>query len=141
MTQTAVANRKTATILHLALTLGPVLFIGVAAYLRLRPGATPPPGMSHPEILQYVAYLVAVSGFGMALMLRSRLEPNESGQDEAAWWTINQPKMIVIWALIEGPMLLAGIVFLLQGSLPVVVAVGGCGFLLMLLTAPSRLSR
>lgn len=136
----AVADRKTSSLIHLALTLGPLLFISVVAWLRLGPEARTPAAMSHPEVLQYVAYLVAASGFGMALMLRARFQPLEVGEDEAAWWVRNQPKMVAMWALIEGPMLLAGVVFLLQGQLPVVIAVGGLGFVLLLLTAPSRLS-
>ena len=132
-------SRHTATILHLALLLGPLLFYGVVAWLRLRPGATPPPALAEADILRIACYAVTAAMFAGALMLRLKIQPPAGGEAETAWWGKHQGKALVVWALVEGGMLLGGVVFLLLGDIATIIGVGGAGALLMLLTAPGRL--
>ena len=132
-------SRQTATILHLALLLGPLLFYGVAAWLRWRPGATPQPALAGADVLRLACYAVAATMFAGALMLRLKIQPPTAGEDETAWWGKHQGKALVVWALVEGGMLLGGVVFLLLGDIATIIGVGGAGTLLMLLTPPGRL--
>lgn len=81
----------------------------------------------------------ALAGYGAALVLRGRIQPPDGGTPEDAWWTANQTRMLLVWALVEGPMLLGGVVYLLQGDLATLVTVVGAGLLLMILHAPARL--
>ncbi len=134
-------SRTTATILHLALLLGPLVLVGVAVAWRGAPGssfrvAPPVPASS----LRLVGGVVAAACYGAALLLRSRLIPPAGDQPEHEWWAANQPRAVVLWALIEGGMALGGVIFLLSGDLPALLGITGAGLLLMLAFTPQRLA-
>lgn len=133
------ANRQTAIMLHLSLLMGPLLLIAVAAWIRLRPGAGPSPVTGDSTVLRYACYAVAASAYALAVLFRLRIPVRDSAEDETAWWGRHQARALVVWALIEGGMIFAGVVFLLTGDLPTLVSVGGTGLVLMLVTAPGRL--
>ena len=62
------------------------------------------------------------------------------GQPENEWWAANQQRAVVLWALIEGAMLLGPLIFLLSGDLPALLGITGAGLLLMLAFTPQRLT-
>lgn len=132
-------TRATANLMHLALLLGPLLLIGVVAWLRLGPDARPMAPIHGAEVLPLITYVVGAMSYGMALVFRGRIPALAPGDDENAWWARNLSRALVVWAMAEAPMILAGIVFLLLGNLTVLAVVAGAGFLIMLLTAPARL--
>jgi hypothetical protein len=134
------ANRQTAMIIHLSMILGPILFAGVTSWLRLRPGALPIRVIPGADALRLVSYLMAATAYTIALFLRTRFTPISPSDNAATWWEVQQPRMVLLWSLIEAPMLLGCVVFLLQAHLPTLVAVTGTGLVLLLLTAPGRLS-
>lgn len=142
MSQTpAGPNRTTATILHLALMLGPLVLVGVAVVLRAAPDSPFRLRSGMPlATLRLVGGVVAAGCYTAALLLRGRLDPPAGGESEDHWWAANQPRAVVLWALIEGAMLLGGVLFLLSGDLPILLGVTGTGLLLMLAFTPQRLA-
>lgn len=134
-------SRATATILHLALMLGPLLLIGIAVVLRRAPGSSfaAAPAIP-PATLRLAAGAAAAAMYGVALLLRSRLSPPANGQPEDGWWADNQPRAVVLWALIEGGMLLGSVAYLLSGDLPLLLGISGAGLVLMLAFTPARLA-
>jgi hypothetical protein len=126
-----------ARIIHLALMAGIVLFVATTTFVSRKSA----PATSAPSAaLIYAPFFVGASAFMAALFLRGRLLPRPADMSEDDWWLANQQRVIIVWALLEGPCLFGVASYYITGHpLPLVVTVAG--LLLFLLTAPGRLAR
>jgi hypothetical protein len=110
--------------------------IATSAALIIR-GRTAPTRV--PQLLLYAPLVVGAATFGAAFAVRSGIEPPGSGVAEDAWWSVQFPRALVVWALIEGASMFGAAVFLICGAyLPLAPTV--VGFLLLALVAPARLA-
>ncbi len=126
----------TARIVHLALVMGVLLFLGVAVLLRSSMPASAP---NITQLLQLVAFVVGAAAVGVALVFRGKIPPRQPAESIDAWWQANLSRAILLWALTEGPSLFGVVAFLLTGSYaPLVVT--GVGLILLATMAPARLA-
>lgn len=122
-----------ARIVYLSLVASVLVFTGVATVVRgIQPWEIPPS-------LVYAPFVVGAVLFGAALACRGRLTQLGQGISEEEWWRANLPRAILVWGLLEGGALFGAVLcFSSRSYLP--LAVTGCGLLLLVLTAPSRLT-
>ena len=137
------ASLKTARVLAAAMTFG-VVALWVAAWLVSKGGRTPiVPEQSLSELTALILWgALAAAGFAGALvMLRGAAALAESerasGQSVAAATSATiQTRLIIAWALLEGPGLLGGIALLCFGMRAVLFTAIVVFLLGMALTAP-----
>jgi hypothetical protein len=133
---TPVSPARTARIIHLALTVPPIVFGSVVALIVAR-GALPPAGnpMVH----------FALVGIGLLLMLAGTMIafriPARSGPETPdAYWGRTFPRAVVAWAMMEGGAFLMAFAGLFSGTILYPV-IGMAAFAaLMVGFAPSRIS-
>lgn len=129
----APGRRQVATLVHAALMGGVVVVTTVLALVRptAGPGALPGPW------LLYGVFGVAAASCAAALILASRL-PADTPAGVEDWWAARLPQVMVVWALLDAPALLAAVAHFLTGSpLPFVITAVVLG--LFLLHAPGRI--
>ena len=125
---------QTARVLHAAL-LGGLLAIS-AVFLVLAFGAHAAPLIVARTTTVTIGYLLAgcamisiVTGVGV---LKPRVPPRTSGQDDAAFWLVALGPVMSVWAIVEGAGIMAAVGALLTGLLaPAIVVVIALGCLVM----------
>ena len=140
----ALRRLQTARILAAALAAGPVLLWAVAWLLvRAQGGGLAASAPLTTRAALSVWGVAAVLGFGGALLLRSRaerrvVEARRSGDVDriAAACDRVQALLIVAWALLEGPAVLAGALYLMLGDSQLILAAFPVLAFGMLLTFP-----
>jgi hypothetical protein len=129
------AQRRVATIVHAALTLGVITF-GVIAIVLL-PSTGAPLASDAAQLFRVVAIVLAGGGLMAVNVLRQRIRP-PGPQAGAAEWTAAFGRAIVVWGVAEG-VALVGTVFWLVVHDAVVLLPVGVGLVLLVWTRPSVL--
>lgn len=149
MKPSTIAGYRTAAIIAYAMASGVVLFWGVAWFLVESTGGPGDPGVLTPELALWIWGGLAVAGFvGALLFARSaRSSADEARRRERGIGSPQasdrgagkaQSRLIIAWALLEGPALLAGVFFLLNGSRTLLAAAAPVYFTGVALTFPRR---
>jgi hypothetical protein len=131
---------RTARIIAAAMPMGVVLFWAVGWFLT-NGGETglAPQALSAGSAL-YIWAAAALSGTGGSLVLRGRaqraLEGDEARPPSPATLGQVQGSLLVAWALLEAPALLAGVFFLLLGVKPVLLGAAAVYLLGLVRTFP-----
>ncbi|MGH7560662.1 MAG: hypothetical protein ACRENB_06565 [Gemmatimonadales bacterium] len=70
-----------------------------------------------PGILRYVLLFAGFTMVALAVLVRSRIVPRSPPEDAGAWWRVNLPRAIVVWALLDTTAALGAASHLLTGDL------------------------
>ena len=109
-------------ILHAALVVG--LCLSVAALAAVRDRAAPPVVL--PPMIGLFIAVVAAGALAVAFaVLRPRFPRRSASQSPDDFWSANETRAsaVILWALVEGPGLLAGVAYFLTGQFAAVVVV------------------
>ena len=130
---------RTIRVIHLALVTGPVLLLGVTAYLRTY-GTEPLPSLA--PIAGFILAVVGVLSIALATaVLRPRISPRAAGETADAYWTAaRNAQALTLWAVLEGAALLNVIGFFTTGQWSS-VAVFFLAVIMMILFRPGVLDR
>lgn len=128
---------NTLQIIHYALIIGVLIFIGVVAYL-LKSGAVEP---VEPSFLNYVPYFAVIAAIPVAaFMHRANLEKIDRDQPLAQKMPKFQTAHIIRMAIYEGCSLIAIVLSLNLGQIESLIAPGVLIILMLLSTpTPSRI--
>jgi hypothetical protein len=127
-----------ARIIHAALLVGVMLFVGIAWYIGSS-GSMPAAALPGRRVLYLGLFVVSAVLFGAAMYSASRLTPPARGVSQDEWWRGNLGRAIGIWALVEAPALLGTVAYLLTHDFRTLVA-PFTGLLLFVNYRPSRLA-
>jgi putative copper export protein len=127
-----------ARIIHAALVLGVMLFLGIALYIGSN---SPMPASALPDrrVLYVGLFLVSAVLFGAAMYTAARLTPPGPGVSQDEWWRANLSRAIGIWALVEAPAILGMVAYFLTHDFRTLIA-PFVGLLLFVNYRPSRLA-
>jgi hypothetical protein len=127
-----------ARIIHAALVLGVMLFLGIALYIGSN---SPMPASALPDrrVLYVGLFLVSAVLFGAAMYTAARLTPPRPGVSQDEWWRANLSRAIGIWALVEAPAILGMVAYFLTHDFRTLIA-PFVGLLLFVNYRPSRLA-
>lgn len=132
----AASPATVARILHASLGAGAVVITAVAWVMR---GAFQlPEGTS--GAVAFAAYALAASGLLAGLAFRRLIPERGASQDADAWWRLQLPKAVAVWAIGEGTALLGAVVLAVGGPPVAALAVVLAGFAVLIATAPGRLA-
>jgi putative copper export protein len=133
-----VSSAISARIIHAALVLGVMLFLGIALYIGSN---SPMPASALPDrrVLYVGLFLVSAGLFGAAMYTAARLTPPGPGVSQDEWWRANLSRAIGIWALVEAPAILGMVAYFLTHDFRTLIA-PFVGLLLFVNYRPSRLA-
>lgn len=149
MDTSASAGHRTASIIAAALAGGVALFWGVAWFLVEASGGPGDPGVLTSRLTLWIWGALALPAFAVSLLFtrsarslatearRRGLGMGPSSGGDGGAGTI-QTRLIIAWALLEGPALLAGVFFLLNGSRTLLAAAATVYFIGVAVTFPRR---
>ncbi|HTO72290.1 MAG TPA: hypothetical protein VMJ30_00660 [Gemmatimonadales bacterium] len=119
-------------LLHLVFCSGFMIFLAVAWFISRQMTPTP-----LPDLVIYLPVVVGAVMFTGALMLRTRLLDRDA-PNSADWWRANLQRVILLWALFEGPGLFGAVIFLVSGVwIPLIASI--IGLLLLVFHSPDQL--
>lgn len=128
---------KALSILHLALVMGQVLFGAVAVFLRMSGGFN----TDMPELRDVFIYLVPVVIIAAIIagntIFKSRLAAAKEKGSLTEKLNDYRAALIVRYALLEGPSLLAIIAYLLTGEL-LFICIAGMAIIIFFILRPSK---
>ena len=127
-----------ARIIHAALVLGVMLFMGTAWYVGTDI-SLPVSALPDRRVLYLGLFVVSAVLFGAAMYTAARLTPPGSRLSQDEWWRANLSRAIGIWALVETPALLGTAAYLLTHDFRTLLA-PFTGLLLFVNYRPSRLA-
>jgi hypothetical protein len=127
-----------ARIIHAALVLGVMLFMGTAWYVGTDI-SLPVTALPDRRVLYLGLFVVSAVLFGGAMYTAARLTPAGHGVSQDAWWKANLGRAIGIWTLVEAPALLGTVAYLLTHDFRALIA-PFTGLLLFVNYRPSRLA-
>lgn len=125
-----------ARILHASLTAGAAVITGVAWVMR---GAFALPEGTGGAVA-FAAYALAASSLLAGLAFRRLIPERAASQEPDAWWRLQLPKAVAVWAIGEGTALLGAVVLAVGGAPVAALAVVLAGFAVLIATAPARLA-
>jgi hypothetical protein len=127
-----------ARIVHAALVLGVILFMGMAWYIGTN-SAMPASALPDRRVLYVGLFVVSAVLFGAAMYTAARLTPPGPRVSQDEWWRSNLIRVMGIWALVEAPALLGTAAYLLTHDFRTLIA-PFTGLLLFVNYRPSRLA-
>jgi hypothetical protein len=127
-----------ARIIHAALLLGVLLFLGTAWYIGTN-SSMPAAALPERRVLYLGLFVVSAGLFGAAMYTAARLTPPGPGVSQDEWWRANLGRAIGIWALVEAPALVGTMAYLLTHDFRTLIA-PFTGLLLFVNYRPSRLA-
>jgi hypothetical protein len=127
-----------ARIIHAALVLGVMIFLGTALYIGTN-SSMPVSAQPDRRVLYLGLLLASAVLFWAATHTAARLKPPGPGVSQDEWWRANLSRAIRIWALVEGPAILGMVAYLLTRDFRTLIA-PFVGLLLFAITRPSRLA-
>ena len=108
---------KTLQVLHYAMLIGMTMFSAIAVFIIVSRGPLRPHDASLERTLQVVALVVAVGAVAAGFMLfNNKLSGIQAIGDVKERMAAYRGAAIVRWALIEGPVLLSAICFMMTGN-------------------------
>ena len=128
----------TARIIHGALMLGVMLFLGTAWYVGSN-NSMPPSALPDRRVLYVGLFVVSAVLFWAAMYTAGRLTAPVPGVSQDEWWRTNMSRAIGIWALVETPAMLGIVAYLLTHDFRTLIA-PFIGLFLFLHYRPSRLA-
>jgi F0F1-type ATP synthase membrane subunit c/vacuolar-type H+-ATPase subunit K len=127
-----------ARIVHGAIVAGLLLFFVVAGAVGgRRTGAMTTQPDRKP--LYLALFVVTAAMFGAATFFAGRLPPRGSGESADAWWRRHLPRVVLVWALVEGPALFGIVAYLLTHDFRTLIATLA-GLALFLHFSPGRIA-
>lgn len=127
-----------ARIVHAALFLSVVIFLGVSWFIGLNL-SVPTTALPDRKALYAALFVVSAALFAAALVIGARIAPLGPGISQDDWWRANLSRVVVIWALVEAPALLGTVAYLLTKDFRTLIATF-TGLLLFMHYRPSRLA-
>jgi len=127
-----------ARIIHAALVLGVMLFLGTALYVG-SDNSMPASALPDRRVLYLGLFVVSAVLFGGAMYTAVRLTPPGPGISQDEWWRANLGRAIGIWALVEAPAILGMLAYFLTHDFRTLIA-PFVGLLLFVNYRPSRLA-
>ena len=127
-----------ARIIHAALVLGVMLFLGTALYVG-SDNSMPASALPDRRVLYLGLFVVSAVLFGAAMYTAARLTPPGPGISQDEWWRANLGRAIGIWALVEAPAILGMLAYFLTHDFRTLIA-PFVGLLLFVNYRPSRLA-
>ena len=127
-----------ARIIHAALVLGVMLFLGTALYVG-SDNSMPASALPDRRVLYLGLFVVSAVLFGAAMYTAVRLTPPGPGISQDEWWRANLGRAIGIWALVEAPAILGMLAYFLTHDFRTLIA-PFVGLLLFVNYRPSRLA-
>lgn len=89
--------------------------------------------------LDFTAILVGLSTLTMVILFRSRL-PARGGVPAEEWWRVNVGRAVLVWALLEFPVVIGAIALFATGHVPVFAILSGLAFAGLVAMSPGRLA-
>jgi len=89
--------------------------------------------------LDFTAILVGLSTLMMVVLFRSRL-PTRGAAPAEEWWRINVGRAVLVWALLEFPVVIGAIALFATGHVPVFAILAGLAFAGLAAMSPGRLA-
>ncbi len=136
-TSTALSQARLARLLHASLLVTPILFFSIAVFIGSLPSAPTP---ASPDVLRWAGLGVGSVLVAVAALLRNTVPQRLADEPIDAWWKVNLPRAIMLWALAETVGVAGAALSLVAGdplgALPLVLA----STLLLLHLSPARLS-
>lgn len=136
-TPTQPSPSVSARIIHLALVAGVLLFLAVVWWIG-RERSVPTGALPDRKVLYIAVFLLSAASFSAALFFCNQLDSRAPTETTDAWWRRNQGRVVIIWALVEGPALFGIVGYLLTGDFRVLVATLA-GLFLFAHFSPARL--
>jgi putative copper export protein len=133
-----VSPAVSARIIHAALMLGVMLFLGTAWYIGSN-DSMPPSALPDRRVLYVGLFVVSAMLFWAAMYTAGRLTAPGPGVSQDEWWRNNLSRAIGIWALVETPAMLGTVAYLLTHDFRTLIA-PLVGLFLFLHYRPSRLA-
>lgn len=130
-----VSPYRVAQTAHLGLVLGVVIIVLTFAIARPTLGEEPTAELTTAFRIASVA-LMFVTVVAMRLV-RARIEPIRSRDDRDAWWQVNLPKAIIVWALADGAAMVGSVFWLLTGDYVILAVVTGVALALLVMHRPA----
>ena len=127
-----------ARIIHAALVLGVMLFLGTALYVGSN-SSMPASALPDRRVLYLGLFVVSAVLYGAAMYTAARLTPPGPGISQDEWWRANLGRAIGIWALVEAPAILGMVAYFLTHDFRTLIA-PFVGLLLFVNYRPSRLA-
>ena len=127
-----------ARIIHAALVLGVLLFLGTALYVGTN-SSMPASALPNRRVLYLGLFVASAVLFSAAMYTAARLTSPGPGVSQDEWWRANLSRAIGIWALVEGPAILGMVAYLLTRDFRTLIA-PFVGLLLFVNYRPSRLA-
>jgi hypothetical protein len=128
---------RAAQIVHFGLVLGVVMIALVFAVVRPALGIEPMGQLT--TVLRIVAVLLLFATVVVMRLVRSRIEPIRSRDDQEAWWLATLPKAIVVWATADGAATAGAVFWLLTGDYMILAVVTGVALALLVMHRPAVL--
>jgi hypothetical protein len=129
-------NRRVAQIVHTAMVGGVVAIALAFGFVREVAPAEP---LSIVWVLRLVAFAEVVGVLVIWRVLRAGMQPLRSHGDEDAWWQVNGPRALVIWALADGSATVGAVFWYLTGDASILLGVLGVSLLVLLVNRPGTL--
>lgn len=126
-----------ARVVHGALVLAILLFLVVAWWVGRR-YSLPHTELPERRVLYTVLFVVGGALFGAAAFTANRLPHRAAGEPAERWWERSLPRVVLVWALVEGPTLLGVLAYLLTRDFRTLIATVA-GLLLFGHYSPRRL--
>ncbi|HEU4700340.1 MAG TPA: hypothetical protein VFS40_14245 [Gemmatimonadales bacterium] len=125
-----------ARLVHGAIVAGVLVFFILAGVVGERAGR---PAWAVPErkVLYLLLFAVTVGMFAAATFFAGRLPPR-GAEPEDVWWRRALPRVVLVWALVEGPTLLGVVAYLLTRDFRTLIATLA-GLVLFFHFSPGRL--
>jgi putative copper export protein len=127
-----------ARIIHAALVLGVMLFLGTVWYIGTN-SSMPVSALPDRRVLYVGLFVVSAVLFGAGVYTAGRLTPPGPGVSQDEWWRANLSRAIGIWALVETPALLGTAAYLLTYDFRTLIA-PFIGLFVLVNYRPSRLA-
>ena len=133
-----VSSVRAARILHLGLMAGLVI---VAAVFVYRSRTIGPSFLGAPMVGYVTAGFALLNLVVATAFLLPRIPRRSAAEDPDAYWSRNEVRTaaIIVWALIEGPALIALVGYFLTGG-AVPAAVAGLAIVALILARPARIA-
>ncbi len=127
---------RAAPLIHGALVLSSIIGVGVVWFLR---GGLPMVLLPQARVvLSYAGYGVTGALVLVEALLWTRVTGFERGMDPDAWWAANRARLVALWALAEGSVLIGAVFWLLTDSQMLLLVLAGNGLFVLASSRPRK---
>ncbi len=128
---------RAAKLVHFGLVVGVVMIVLVFNFIRPAMGVEPPTELT--TVLRIVAIGLLFLTVVVMRLVSGQIEPASTSDDRDAWWQVNLPKAMIVWALADGAATAGAVFWLLTGDYVLLAVVTGVALVLLVMHRPGVL--